>query len=386
MATKDFRTKTIFIPRENFTRNDGVWPIALDIGYSGVKGMSPNSIFSFPCFVKKTKDTDIVLGNPAAKDILYRDCQTGNVYIVGARAQDVASAKSSDETNSALYGRNRYYSENFIICSKVGMGFAMLKNKFGNPEGKKVILQTGLPPQYLVDDTFLLKDVLSGRHCFDLKIGNSDWRHFDITLEKDDIRVIQQPMGTLLSITTQNNGKFTSDAKKILSSKVIVLDPGFGTLDTTFINAREIDIEDCLTFDDLGMKQVLQNTCDTLRKDYNVSLKVSAIQPYLEKGYVNVFDRAARKSSNLEFESILRNESKKVCLEALHQLGTVYNDFIKVDYIVLAGGLIGDWASTIKDYFKDMETIRIIPGVRNDELPYIFSNVRGYYMHLAMSV
>lgn len=43
MATKDFKTRSIFMERQNsFPKN--IWNIGIDIGYSAVKVMSPNAV------------------------------------------------------------------------------------------------------------------------------------------------------------------------------------------------------------------------------------------------------------------------------------------------------------------------------------------------------
>lgn len=385
MATKDFRTKTIFMARENLVKDDIHWPIALDIGYSGVKGYAPNQVFCFPFYSKKLNKTDIMLGTPSGKDILYRDPETGDTYMVGAKAQDAFSYRDTTETNLTLYGRNRYYTTNFKICSQVGLGIALMKNKYGDPEGKKIVLQTGLPPLYLEEDIVFLKDVLSIHHKFELKIGKNDWQTFDFILEGDDIHVTQQPLGTLTSVLKKENGMYTYDAKDILKSGSLVVDPGFGTFDTSFIISNKLSVENCLTTELFSMNQLLQNTCDRL-KEYGVTMTVPAIQSELEAGKVVVNDRKNRKSFFVDLEPILKEESEKLCYAALDHLAATYDDFIKVKHIILAGGLSSVWEPFVKEYFKDMETICILMGTRNDDLPYIFTNVRGYYMGLVNSL
>ena len=52
MNTNQYRTKTISKARKNpFVK--GKWGMAIDVGYSGVKVMSPNGFFSFPSVAVK---------------------------------------------------------------------------------------------------------------------------------------------------------------------------------------------------------------------------------------------------------------------------------------------------------------------------------------------
>jgi plasmid segregation protein ParM len=52
------------------------------------------------------------------------------------------------------------------------------------------------------------------------------------------------------------------------------------------------------------------------------------------------------------------------------------------DYLVVTGGTGAAWNAYIKDYYKGLSNLTIIAGNQNDNIPYIFSNVRGYYMYL----
>lgn len=54
MKTLNYATRSIFIDRKN-AEADGYWNFAMDIGYSGVKGMSPNKVYCFPSFARVLK-------------------------------------------------------------------------------------------------------------------------------------------------------------------------------------------------------------------------------------------------------------------------------------------------------------------------------------------
>ena len=50
------------------------------------------------------------------------------------------------------------------------------------------------------------------------------------------------------------------------------------------------------------------------------------------------------------------------------------------DYLVITGGTGAAWFSMFKDFYKGLSSLKIIDGAENDNIPAIFSNVRGYYM------
>lgn len=199
-----------------------------------------------------------------------------------------------------------------------------------------------------------------------------------------DIKVMPQPMGTLISIANENNGVPTPNAQQLFKSRVLIFDAGFGTLDTYHIKNRVISSSE--TFDTLGMKQVLRNTVNSIYAQCGVEISISAMQKYLESGYITKLDRRTMKSEPFYFADILEKESKKVCMEAMEKIKELYNYLTETDYLVITGGTGAAWSSFIREYLKEMNTLKIISGNINDGLPYIFANVRGYYMFLINSL
>lgn len=377
--TADFKTKTKFseIKRE---QPGNYWPIALDIGYSGVKGISPNATYCFPSFAVKTHG-EMMVGDLSDDDILYCDCETGEEWRIGASAIETITSDDTNETIDSLYGRNRYYTPMFKVIARAGMAIGMLNNQYGSPVGLTPVLQTGLPPAYMKSDTPLLKDVLSGLHRFKIRVGKSpQWQEFRFELPEENIYVMAQPMGTLFSIVTGINGTTVSDAKKYFNSNVLIFDSGFGTFDVFEIKNRVISRYN--SFDDLGMKRILKETADDIYRTYKVEIPVPAMQKYLKDGKIKCFDRVQRITRLAPFDGILERASNKICDEAIEKVMNLYNNLIDHDYLVVTGGTGAAWSEKIRDYFAGMETLTVVSGNKNEDLPHIFSNVRGYYYFL----
>lgn len=377
--TQNFKTKTIFTERKNESV-DGIWTVALDIGYSAVKGFSNNMIYCFPSYCRKITSQMLTFGDNNKTEILYKDNKTEEIWAVGAGAQEMIMADEARDSIAELYGRNRYFSEIFKVISRVGMGIGMLSNEYGSPNGKELVLQTGLPPAYMKSDTVLIKEALSGEHDFSIKIGGKPWVSLTFELPEDHIYVMPQPMGTLLSISTDNNGRPTADAAKYFKSSMLILDPGFGTLDV--FNIRNKMIESTETFDNLGMKRVFQETADAIMEKYHQEVTVPAMQKLLTTGEVKLFDRKSRSTRLEPFGDLLEEANKKVCYEALQKVDNIYNNLFDHDYLVITGGTGDAWKSIITEYYAGMESLKIINGNQNDMLPTIFSNVRGYYLYI----
>lgn len=379
ISTKDFRTKTILREQKNPTV-DGYWPIGLDIGYSSVKVYSPNTVSCVPSYAKRVKGS--VLSSKAdADEILYRDDQTGELWKVGSTAQNMISASDSSDSDEELFGRNRYFSPVFRVISRVGIALGKLNNNFGSPKNQKVIIQTGLPPKYRKSDSSLLKEALSGTHRYSVKIGNRSWQDFSFELKESDIRVTDQPMGTLYSISTNNNGDQVKDAYKYFKSNTLIVDPGFGTCDFISVSGGVLGKPE--TFQEYGMKRVLEETSKVIFDRYHQEISVAAMQKYLERGSITCFDRKTMSSTEKAFNDILEKCSVKVFNEVMENLKTIYNYLSEQEYLVITGGAGAAWEKLFREYLSGLSSLHIINGMINDpSLPLIFSNVRGYYNYL----
>lgn len=377
--TADFKTKTEFINRKNVTFGDG-WGIALDIGYSAVKGFSPNNVFRFPSYARRIEGKMLGMGSSQDTDIFYRDKENHEIWAVGECAQAMITSDDAQDSNTALYGRNRYFTAMFKVVARAGLAVGMLSNTYGSPEGKKLVVQTGLPPAYIKSDAPLLREVLAGTHKFELKVGNGEWMQFCFALAPSDIYIMEQPMGTLISIATNPDGSKSADAEDYFSSRLLIADPGFGTFDA--FNVAKNVILDSQTFDNLGMKAVLQKTANEIYDTYNTELRVPAMQANLAAGTFTKFDRKTMKTEQIDFAQILEKQSKAVCMEAIERIKNIYNNLLDHHYLVVTGGTGEAWYEYIREHFQFMNSLTIIPGNVNDDLSYVYSNVRGYYMFL----
>lgn len=377
MSTRQYRTKTEFIPRSNVNVDDA-WEIAVDLGYSAVKTFSPNMVACCPSFAKRVQSNFQYAGKTPKESILYRDNETNEMWVVGEVAQDIMEPGDTSDSDKALYGRDRYFNPMFKVCTRTGLALGLQSNKFGSRNDRRIIVQTGLPEKYLNDEP-MLREVLVGHHNFSLKIGSGNWIIYDFTLSNEDVFVMSQPRGTLFSVCVTNDGNFREDAPLYLDSSGIIFDPGFGTLDI-FPIGRKGHVENGETFPDLGMRRILQETSNAIQEKYHVDVPVPFMQMYLEEGKVIYSDMRRFISEEYSFEEDLYEASNRICDEAMTRLGTLF-DLGQKKYMVVTGGTGAAWFDRIQDKLKSVKTLQLIRGNVNDNLPCTYSNVRGYYMY-----
>lgn len=381
MLTRAYRTKTIFREMNNRPVPSKYWTIGLDIGYSGVKVFSGNTAVCFPSYaIQNNSETRINLGQAEdERSIRYHDSEGD--WEVGAIAQNMISVTDTSAGSMAIYGRSRYFSPMFKVIARVGIAAGIRQNRFGDPDGKQIKIQTGLPPKYLKSDTADLKAALTGVHEFSVKFGNSKWENYKIEIKPEDIGVIDQPEGTIFSVSTDSSMRLLPDAKSYFSGRTLVADPGFGTLDLFPMIQGSVNRDNCQTFTEFGMKQILKQTADEIFDRYNFEISIPAMQQYLESGMV--IKKDGRKLSKVSFDDILENASKDVCNKAIEKIMEIYNPPLEFDNMIITGGTGAAWSSYIRnsEYFKECDTVKIVSGNQGDQsLPYIFSNARGYYI------
>lgn len=378
MDTKKFQTRTVFKKRNNGDTGEK-WGLALDIGYSAVKVFSPNMVAMFPSYAKK--EVSNYIGDIGGEVILYKNLDTGECWTVGHDAQERIDVRDAGDSVVALYGRERYMTPMFKVIVETGLAVGCLPLQANAPDGREIFVQTGLPPRYMdSDDKDMLIGVISGHHHFSVQFGSGEEMVFDFDIKKENIDIMPQPLGTLFSVMMDNNHKFVSNAADYMSKNVIVFDPGFGTLDIFPIRNHRVERSE--TFDNLGMKRVLEETVNAINEKYGQHITIPSMQKYLENGTFRYQKRENGKmiTKDIEFGDILSEKNKKICMEALHSLEQVI-PLAEYDYLIITGGTSAAWNEMIRDYFSEMGTLKIVNGNQNDTLLFAFANVRGYYMY-----
>ena len=128
------------------------------------------------------------------------------------------------------------------------------------------------------------------------------------------------------------------------------------------------------------MHEIYDRTVNGLK---GANITVFGMQNALKRGYVTILDKRRMTNKKLKFESLLEQNTKDVCMEAIQKLISLYNYMQDHDYMIVTGGTGNAWYPMIRDYFRNMENLTILSANRNDKvLSNTYSNVRGYYLSL----
>ncbi len=408
MNTIEYRTRTYTQEIKKRLLVPGAWIIGLDVGYSSVKTASDNVYNSFPAYAEKQQGKEIIAPSAGPDDsIVYHD--ENGTWIVGAVAQNGIITGDTTAGSLAIYGRDRYYDDMFLVLARVGIAAGMRKSlgdyapTMSIPyDDTPIFVSTGLPPKYKDTDEACLREVLAGErgegrvHSFDVKFnGESHFTHFEFKLTNDSISITDQPLGTMYSLMVgptwqgfqQGDGIHDYNSADITKSNLLIVDPGFGTLDIEAIRMGRVQTLRSETFENLGMKQVFLDTTNEIKEKYHVEIPVPAFQRYLEQGYVQ-----EKKSRNefepKRFDDILMKHSMDICHKALDKIINIYNPAEDYQFFVLTGGTGAAWMNEIKNHsifrtYKEYKMgLRLIPGNAGDpNIPYFLQNARGYRLY-----
>ena len=139
---KNYVSKTMFNFRKlNIeTIPNDTEPLAIDIGYGGVKIFSLNGIHSFPALLFKSKKNSTILNNDT--DIKYID-ENNNLWYIGDRARDSLETGSRQIDSNEYYSEKRLFTDEFLILVRVSIFLGVCKelNNFSLEQKKLKYVQ-----------------------------------------------------------------------------------------------------------------------------------------------------------------------------------------------------------------------------------------------------
>ena len=379
MRTGDFKTRSEILDRkmpciQGNNQYRGKTVIALDGGYSSLKGVSPERIFIVPSYAKKIDKELEAVAAVKSFDIQYRNNATGEIWLVGQSAQALMNRDDLDSTTDAsLYTRYRYNSEVFRVLMSTGLAIGCIGA--GNNE---IFLQTGLPAAYKERDERKIIDALSGAYDISLKIGARNWLDFRFEMPEDHIFVTEQPQGTLCACAYGADGP-TKMGIDILKSNTLILDIGFGTEDISSIRSGyKTGLQ---TYSDTGMRSVFDEVLKTLARDYPIETKVFELQNFLDEGKLPVFNQDTISIEEVDFGSLLERKNRELCEKSIRRLLQDYDNLMNYKYLIVTGGTGECRFEQIKQMLKGIPSLTVLPGnFSHPDLAFSYSNVLGYYI------
>lgn len=247
--------------------------IGVDIGYGDTKAVCDNGQqVRFPSLVAPAEvirfQADV--GAPVqANGLTLRDTEEGDLFVgeLAARQGRPGSVRSP---------RDRDRVADPIMTHLAEAAFAGL---LPHTEYARVRVVTGLPVDYYRDAEALAFH-LKGTHHIQL----DDRR---LVVDVDEVKVVPQPFGGLLSVLLDERGKLMADVAHLVQGRVGVLDVGMFTTDLLLVDGLEY-IEAGSGSLEVGVSTVLEMLRKVLLDDYWVSYETHQLETAIRRGWLVV--------------------------------------------------------------------------------------------------
>jgi len=296
--------------------NGNTITVGLDIGYGWSKAVASNG--RSVCFESKVAPAEFIRfqadigARVPANGLTLHDTQEGALFI-----GELATKQGRPGAVRSPRDRNRVTDP--IVTHLADAAFAML---LPGIEQARVRVVTGLPVAYY-RDAFQLSQHLIGDHVI-LLDGRS------LTVRVDDVLVVPQPFGALLSVILDERGGMQTNTIDLIDGRVAVLDVGQHTTDMILVEGLEY-IEARSGSIEVGVSTAIEMIRKVLLDDYRVTYEPHELEQAMRRGWL-VIDGKKEKLNGLasmHLDPIARS------IEA--QARTLWN-ISTLNAIVLAGG------------------------------------------------
>ncbi len=268
--------------------NDNVVTIGLDVGYGLVKAAASNG--KSVCFESRVAPAEFIRfqANIGAKvrtnGLTLHDPEEGPLFV-----GELASKQGRPGAIRSPRDRNRVTDP--ITIHLADAAFAML---LPGAEHARVRVATGLPVAFY-RDAFQLSQHLLGTHQILL-----EGRGLSVAVE--DVLVVPQPFGALLSMILDERGMLRVDAMELVEGRVAVLDIGTFTTDLILVEGLEY-IESRSASVEVGVSTAIEMIRKVLLDDYRVSYELHEIEQALRRGWL-VIDGKKHQLNGLASERL----------------------------------------------------------------------------------
>jgi len=245
--------------------------VGLDIGYGSVKAFADNG--RNVCFESKVAPAEFIrfqidVGAQAqVNGLTLHNTKEGSVFI-----GELATKQGRPGAVRSPHDRDRVTDP--ITTHLADAAFAML---LPGIEQAQVRVVTGLPVAYY-RDAFQLSQHLLGTHQIFLD-GRS------LTVEVEDVLVVPQPFGALLSLILDERGKLVASATEMIEGRVAVLDIGMHTTDMILVEGLEY-IEARSGSIEVGVSTAIDMVRKVLLDDYRVSYESHELEIAMRRGWL----------------------------------------------------------------------------------------------------
>ena len=366
-----------------FVDTGEIFPIGLDVGFSAVKTYSMHGHHKFPSLITPVSEEElakVLFRNNST--IAYRDKNiTNKIWLIGEIVSESTGSRIAEDEDK-LYTDQRVGSKENIILNRMGIALSLMNKKGIIKKNAEIRMAVGLPDRSS-DLIKKYKEQLSGYHEFEIQLGRSEkWIPISFVIKKENIDVLSQPFGTLLSIALNRQGKVI-DKELLEQKRSLIFDGGFGTIDTFVLQSGRVG--KCLTWKTRAMKSIYEKLIKICLDQIDRKIGLHQINRFLS---LPKEERSIKSGVvTWHFDADLNNLIKDMAKENITELLTSYDTFNDIDILIMTGGT----SKVLYPYFvvgiTNLEIkIAELKDAENPEENFncVYANAVGFFNYVLM--
>ncbi len=315
--------------------------VAIDLGNSQVKIYIPeqesnkkdifivNPSSLLPASAVADSVINLTTSDKSANALKTHDFQLTNDPISYKWGKSLTQFHQDDEIRQSISKTNRYSMVEYQLLANFAMALAV-KEAGLEDEEVSVSVAVGLPDsdyEALQKDKYKdIKSIYSGAHSVAID-GNTV--HFSVD---DEIRIIQQGIGTAVSMMLDDEGYLKDDS--ILSERVVVADVGGGTTIITTLDDFKPNLKLSKTIW-TGSNSIYRDIIKNVLENQGVDMNINKLEENIKD---KNFTYKAGRNKIIDFKDEYTNAINAAISRLKNNMQTIVADMDGVDRLIFTGG------------------------------------------------
>lgn len=327
--------------------------LGIDIGFGFTKATNGNDTLIFKSLFGDAADIQFWadFGEDAPTDHIHVTID-GKSYFIG----DLAEQQSS-VLNFTL-DQEKLITEYVKILSLTAAGMFLQKSA---PINVPLNVVSGLPIGYFKQNHERFDELLTGHHT--ITYHSHDGQETTKELYINKIRMLPQPMGSILNLLMNDNGKIVD--RELANQKIGVVDIGFRTTDFIILDRLRYINRGSRTID-AGISKGFSVIANKLREKAGISVELYRLYRAAETGSIKM------RGHGFAFTKIRDQVYSQLAGTIANEIDRLWADDWDIDTIILSGGGCRELAQ----YLQPLIVGNVIP-VDLSKDPRL-NNVLGY--------
>ena len=327
--------------------------LGIDIGFGFTKATNGTDTLIFKSLFGDAADIQFWadFGESTPTDHIHVTID-GNSYFIGDLAEQQASVLHF------TLDQERLLSDYVKILSLTSAGMVQQDESSINVP---INLVSGLPIGYFKDNHNRFNEMLTGHHT--ITYHSSDGKEKNKTIHINKVRMLPQPMGSILNLLMNDHGKIAD--QELAKKKIGVVDIGFRTTDFAILDRLRYINRGSKTID-TGISKGFSVIANKLREKSSVNVELFRLYRAAETGTITM------RGHGFSFPKIRDQVYSQLATSIADEIDRLWASDWDIEAIYLSGGGTRELAG----YLQPMITGNVIPVDPGQDAR--LNNVKGY--------